>query len=147
LTIEARRTPCVGICSTTYGDLVCRGCRRFAHEIVAWNAYADAQRARVWERLNALRDAATAVYVDVADTERLDVAVAPLRLPPEITPLGRAYELLRRRGRGLADLAMVGLRAVRAEIATAPAIRDAIDAEFHRRSVAAYEHSFHVVVE
>ncbi len=28
------RTPCVGMCSTTYGDLVCRGCRRFSHEIV-----------------------------------------------------------------------------------------------------------------
>ncbi|MEC9132488.1 MAG: DUF1289 domain-containing protein, partial [Pseudomonadota bacterium] len=23
-----RPTPCVGICSTTYGDLVCRGCKR-----------------------------------------------------------------------------------------------------------------------
>ncbi|MEM9624509.1 MAG: DUF1289 domain-containing protein, partial [Pseudomonadota bacterium] len=34
-----KRTPCVGICSTTYGDLVCRGCKRFAHEIVQWNAY------------------------------------------------------------------------------------------------------------
>ena len=28
-----KRTPCIGVCSTTYGDDICRGCRRFRHEI------------------------------------------------------------------------------------------------------------------
>ncbi|MEM7079839.1 MAG: DUF1289 domain-containing protein [Pseudomonadota bacterium] len=52
-----RRTPCVGICSTTYGDLVCRGCRRFAHEIVQWNGYDMDQREQIWQRLEHQRDA------------------------------------------------------------------------------------------
>ncbi|MCZ6890305.1 MAG: DUF1289 domain-containing protein, partial [Gammaproteobacteria bacterium] len=42
-----RRTPCIGICSTTYGDLVCRGCKRYAHEIVDWNRYTEDQRSRI----------------------------------------------------------------------------------------------------
>ncbi len=29
---------------------ICRGCKRFAHEIVAWNGYTDDQRERVWQR-------------------------------------------------------------------------------------------------
>ena len=30
-------TPCLGICSTTYGDDVCKGCKRFVHEVISWN--------------------------------------------------------------------------------------------------------------
>ena len=34
-------TPCLGICSTTFGDEVCKGCKRFAHEIVSWTKYSE----------------------------------------------------------------------------------------------------------
>ncbi|MCZ6708751.1 MAG: DUF1289 domain-containing protein, partial [Gammaproteobacteria bacterium] len=53
-----RSTPCVGICSTTFGDLVCRGCKRFAHEVVQWNGFEPAQQAIVWARLDELREGA-----------------------------------------------------------------------------------------
>ncbi|MBL4581511.1 MAG: DUF1289 domain-containing protein [Gammaproteobacteria bacterium] len=50
------KTPCLGICSTTsFGDVVCRGCKRYAFEVIDWNGYnADAKLAvlsRI-ERLN-----------------------------------------------------------------------------------------------
>ena len=50
------KTPCLGICSTTsFGDVVCRGCKRYAFEVIDWNGYdADAKSAvlsRI-ERLN-----------------------------------------------------------------------------------------------
>ena len=47
-------TPCVGLCSTVYGDQVCRGCKRFSQEIIAWNALTQTQRAAVWQRLRQL---------------------------------------------------------------------------------------------
>ncbi|WP_317135104.1 DUF1289 domain-containing protein [Piscirickettsia litoralis] len=37
--IDGKATPCVGLCSTVYGDDVCRGCKRFYHEIIDWNQY------------------------------------------------------------------------------------------------------------
>ena len=37
-------TPCLGICSTTFGDEVCKGCKRFAHEIVSWTKYSLEER-------------------------------------------------------------------------------------------------------
>lgn len=47
-------TPCVGICSTVFGDTVCRGCKRYAQEIIDWNAYGANQRQVVERRLNDL---------------------------------------------------------------------------------------------
>jgi len=69
-----RRTPCIGICSTTYGDLVCRGCKRFSHEIVGWNGYDRGQRGAVWERLLALRAGATRHVLVVIDEAALRAA-------------------------------------------------------------------------
>ena len=44
-------TPCLGICSTTFGDEVCKGCKRFAHEIVSWTKYSQEEREIVNDRL------------------------------------------------------------------------------------------------
>ena len=38
------KTPCIGVCSTGIGDAVCRGCKRFAHEVIDWNAYSEAEK-------------------------------------------------------------------------------------------------------
>lgn len=45
-------TPCAGRCSTVFGDQVCRGCRRFNHEVIQWNTYTVEQRLAVWKRLD-----------------------------------------------------------------------------------------------
>ena len=44
-------TPCLGICSTTFGDDVCKGCKRFAHEIVSWTKYSLEEREIINDRL------------------------------------------------------------------------------------------------
>jgi len=46
------KTPCIGVCSTGIGDSVCRGCKRFAHEVINWNAYSEPQKRAVDERLS-----------------------------------------------------------------------------------------------
>ena len=49
------RTPCVGICSTTYGDEVCRGCKRFYFEVINWNKYDEDEKDAIWKRLESLK--------------------------------------------------------------------------------------------
>ena len=44
-------TPCLGICSTTFGDEVCKGCKRFSHEVVSWTKYSLEEREIVNNRL------------------------------------------------------------------------------------------------
>ena len=142
-----RRTPCVGICSTTYGDLVCRGCKRFSHEIVEWNGFDDSQREVVWARLYRLREGATGCYLRVASAERLLEAARELSVPdPEsLSELCLAYEVLRRsvgKGKNLTEL---GLDAV-LEPATITGVLQPIEQELYERAVAQYEHSFHIPV-
>ncbi|MEH6588226.1 MAG: DUF1289 domain-containing protein [Halioglobus sp.] len=45
------KTPCIGVCSTGIGDTVCRGCKRFSHEVIDWNAYTLEQKRIVDQRL------------------------------------------------------------------------------------------------
>ena len=47
-------TPCLGICSTTFGDEVCKGCKRFAHEIVSWTKYFE-EREIINDRIENLK--------------------------------------------------------------------------------------------
>lgn len=44
-------TPCIGICSTVYGDPLCRGCKRTDQEIIEWNHYAERQKNEIFNRL------------------------------------------------------------------------------------------------
>jgi predicted Fe-S protein YdhL (DUF1289 family) len=46
------KTPCIGVCSTGIGDSVCRGCKRFCHEVIDWNSYSEAQKRVIDKRLS-----------------------------------------------------------------------------------------------
>lgn len=135
-----RRTPCVGICSTTYGDLVCRGCKRFAHEIVGWNGYREEQRELVWARLNGLLADSVRTVLVVVDEDRLRRVASELMItdatvmPAEIL----AFQVLRVRPLPLDE---VGLQARRADAPTRDVARQ-VDTEFYARSRAHYEASF-----
>lgn len=43
-------TPCIGVCSTTIGDLVCRGCGRTVEEIRDWVSLERLERVSVNEK-------------------------------------------------------------------------------------------------
>jgi predicted Fe-S protein YdhL (DUF1289 family) len=49
------KTPCIGICSTTsFGDPVCRGCKRYLFEVINWNSYGEFEKGAVLKRLEKL---------------------------------------------------------------------------------------------
>lgn len=66
-----RSTPCVGICSTSHGDFVCRGCKRFFNEVRDWQNFAPDQREMVFERLAQLKRDSILALVEVADEGQL----------------------------------------------------------------------------
>ncbi len=149
-----RRTPCVGICSTTYGDLVCRGCKRFAHEIVQWNGFADDQRDRVWDRLQDLRAGAVVAKVRIKDAKRLLARAISLDVPDaDQHPQAQlAYEVLCRMRRQGLDLDAVGLVLVSNDESEFNAldpgeILEQIEGEFYQRSLAVYERNFKTPVQ
>ena len=51
MSMSRSTTPCLGICSTTYGDSVCKGCKRFVHEVIDWNKFNSNEKELVNTRL------------------------------------------------------------------------------------------------
>ena len=140
-------SPCIGVCSTTSGDLICRGCYRFAHEVAQWNGYEPAQQTAVLERLASLRSGAMSRHLSPARIEQLAQQAASVKLrriegrsAPNI-----AYEVLRRlsiRHRPLpwADEEEDG--AVPAHL-----LLGRIDQEIRQRSEAHYERNFRIAAQ
>jgi len=65
------KTPCIGICSTALGDDVCRGCKRFAHEVTGWNGYSIEQRRLIIDRLDQFLVRIMSHKIDILDCRRL----------------------------------------------------------------------------
>ena len=66
------KTPCIGVCSTGIGDTVCRGCKRFAHEVINWNGYTQAQKRIVDQRLSAFMSQCVSNKLRVVDKALLE---------------------------------------------------------------------------
>lgn len=153
--MTTRTTPCIGVCSTTYGDLVCRGCKRFAHEIVQWNGFDPEQRTTVWNRLYELRDGAVGQWLRVCDQgallARAELGNIPYR--EELSALNLAYEVLCATQVPLTELRDLGIEALNhalKQLGPHRWTRDLvwqIDQEFYARSLAHYEHNFKIAAQ
>lgn len=145
MTVKRVRTPCIGVCSTVFGDTVCRGCKRFMHEVVHWNAYSDAEKAVVWRRLDGLLRLVVNNYIQVDDASRLQAGLEyqNLRFQPELSPEGWVPDLLKAAGHQPLDYAAFGLTLlVDPAIHTPRVLYDTISAEFYALSKAHHERSY-----
>ncbi|GAB2804434.1 hypothetical protein GCM10027040_36170 [Halomonas shantousis] len=104
-------SPCVGLCSTTVGDRVCRGCQRTDREIHDWFGFGDGERRLRVCQLDALRIDVAGRYLRVVDAERLEVQLLRygIRFRDAQPPLSRAVELLRVGRTRINDITRYGL--------------------------------------
>ena len=124
-----------------YGDLVCRGCKRFHHEIVNWNLYNEAEKRAVWLRLELLLVQVMKAKLEVFDTSRLrdQLDQRKVRYLPEQSEYCWAYQLIARGARLINQLDAYGMSLL-PEFRNweLPQLRDAIDREFFLLSEAHY---------
>jgi len=73
--LKSVKSPCVGVCSTGIGDSVCRGCKRYMHEIVDWNAYSAEERASVIGRISNLVQQVAEPVIEIVDVEQFHQAL------------------------------------------------------------------------
>jgi predicted Fe-S protein YdhL (DUF1289 family) len=136
------KTPCVGLCSTVYGDLVCRGCKRFHHEVIHWNGYNEDEKRAVWLRLEQLLVQVMAAKVEVFDADKLrqQLELRKIRFVPQQSEYCWAYQLIARGARVINQLEAYGM-VLLPEFRDwpLPDLRDAIDREFFLLSEAHYE--------
>ncbi len=135
-------TPCVGICSTGIGDDVCRGCKRFAHEIIDWNLYSDKERALIAKRLESFLVTVVGHKLVVVDAQRLKLQLQHQQIAfnERQDPHCWAFALLKAGASQVADLDIYGLAKTHLwQDVTLVEIRDAIDKDFYTLSCAHYE--------
>lgn len=108
-------TPCAGRCSTVFGDQVCRGCRRFNHEVIHWNTYTAEQQLVVWQRLDSQLDQILVAMLPSAHPQQVDAFISSkrVRLLPNASWGRKLYHALRlcEKNRYLAEQSGLGLTA------------------------------------
>ena len=126
---------------------MCRGCKRFAHEITAWNGYDADQRAQVWQRLLGLRDEVTQHRLQVADQNDL-TAVALVAKLDHLSGAQQLHAVLAYLVQKNWSLAKAGLSCDAQWCASEDplSVMQTLDAEIYTRSKAHYERNFKTTV-
>ncbi len=122
------KTPCIGVCSTGLGDSVCRGCKRFAHEVIGWNRYSEEERQLIMRRIETLLSQVVENHIRVVDSAKLQQQLEEqrVRVYPGLNIQCQAFEAIRTFGGQLKDLNWIGCEA-------APNCRDLPVSEIKRR--------------
>jgi hypothetical protein len=95
------KTPCVGLCSTVFGDSVCRGCMRFVHEVIDWNKYNAAQKQIIWQRLDEHLRVILPQFVKIYDPRKIVAHLQQQHIIYDEKNLWRGiYSLLRLHDKG-----------------------------------------------
>ena len=104
-------TPCLGICSTTYGDNVCKGCKRFVHEVISWNKYTTKERELINLRLESFKVKILADRFTVHDPALLASQLENngIIFNQSLDPLTWIFDLLRATGSQKIDLSDFGV--------------------------------------
>lgn len=135
-------TPCLGICSTTYGDNVCKGCKRFVHEVINWNKYAVPEKETVNLRLESFKLTVLKDRFSVTDPNLLATRLHDqgINFNHSMDPMTWIFDLLRAAGSQDLDLHQFGITChTSSELAE---LKDQIYAEFLELSEVHYERYF-----
>lgn len=94
------KTPCIGICSTTsFGDTICRGCKRYAFEVINWNNYGEEEKDAVMKRIEMFTEQIMASKFHIFSIERLEQALDDYRFfyDPALSPYCWLHNFLQKK--------------------------------------------------
>jgi predicted Fe-S protein YdhL (DUF1289 family) len=99
MTAAPVRTPCIGICSTTsVGDWVCRGCKRYSTEVIGWISFDEAEKAAVMRRIEKLNTQILEGKFSIDSEEELKAGMRRLSVPFDaaLSPFCWLHNLLKK---------------------------------------------------
>lgn len=141
------KTPCIGVCSTGIGDSVCRGCKRFAHEVIQWNGYSEEQKRIVDARLAQFLAQCVQNRLRVTDPGLLiwQLQIQQVRHNPDHDPHCWLFALLKAGAGQIEDPQEFGFEVdLRYRNIPLHILREDIDQEYYALSSAHYER-YHLV--
>lgn len=105
------KTPCIGVCSTTsLGDVVCRGCKRYAFEVINWNTYDETAKKSVLDRIEKLVTQILENKFRIFSIPNLQHGLAQAHVPYDesLSPYCWLHNLLRKQNDQIEDLKQYG---------------------------------------
>ncbi len=136
------KTPCIGVCSTGIGDTVCRGCKRFAHEVIHWNSYSNEQKRIIDRRLAAFLSQCVGNRFRVTDRALLEwqLQVQQISYNPDHDEYCWLFTLIKAGASQIERPADFGFEVdLRLRDRSLAQLRDDIDQEFFTLSQAHYD--------
>ncbi len=136
------KTPCVGVCSTGVGDAVCRGCKRFSHEVIHWNGYTLEQKRIIDRRLSGFLSQCVSNKLQVTDRALLEwqLRVQQIRYNRDHDEYCWVYTLIRAGASQIVATRDYGFEVdLRWRDLSLKALWETIDGEFYILSQAHYE--------
>ena len=135
-------TPCLGICTTTFGDEVCKGCKRFAHEIISWPKYSENEREIINGRLEQFKIKILQNRFKIFDSELFasKLEEKAINFNHSLEPLTWIFDLFRAAGSQEFELKNYGIQSL---ISFDPkVIKDEINTELLELSEAHHQRYF-----
>ncbi len=135
-------TPCLGICTTTFGDEVCKGCKRFAHEIINWPKYSENEREIINGRLEQFKIKILQNRFKIFDSELFasKLEEKAINFNHSLEPLTWIFDLFRAAGSQEFELKNYGIQSL---ISFDPkVIKDEINTELLELSEAHHQRYF-----
>ncbi len=139
------KSPCIGVCSTGIGDSVCRGCKRYAHEVIHWNAYSDDERKLIYQRINGFLSQVVAQRIQIKDAAVLQAFIDAqnLSMPEGADDYVKVFTVLKAGAQQLTDLSLLGCELqLDWKHLDSAALRDDIDKHAYTLSSLHYERYF-----
>ena len=138
------KTPCIGICSTVFGDEVCRGCKRFQHEIIQWNGYDDVAKRSVLNRLELLKVQIMESRIRITDEDLLKAQLLEFKIKFEEdnNSLCWVFDLLRSGSQSIVSSTDFGFELIDNSVSNLSELKKVMEEELFKLSEAHYQRYF-----
>ena len=138
------KTPCVGVCSTVFGDQVCRGCKRFQHEVIEWNGYTDIEKEKVWNRLESLKVLImkSKIFIQDKDLLKNKLNLHKISYYEKVDPYCWVFDLIKQASLSITDIQEFGLKFVLGKPIDLVELKKLIEEELFTLSEAHYQRYF-----
>ena len=138
------KTPCIGVCSTVFGDEVCRGCKRFQHEIIEWNTYNDIEKGSVLNRLEILKIQIMQSKISVTDQDLLKSKLLDYKVKFDETndSLCWVFDLLRSGSQSIEKPSDFGFELKASSVPNLSELKKVMEEELFQLSEAHYQRYF-----
>ena len=143
---KSLNSPCNGVCSTVIGDDVCRGCKRFQHEVIQWNSYSDPEKESVLTRLETLKTQIMESKVLILDEQVLKQQLESLKIifNQDTNPYCWVFDLFRQASQSIGDTSEFGFEILSSQTDNLLALKKIIEEELLELSEAHYQRYFKV---